>query len=209
MAVPRQITNVSTHAFHIAGRASMRRSTMGAAARRSTLTHPATRAASSATRQPRTSGCEPASGASARTSMSVTSIPLRSSRPGQSIPPPSARPGGSSGMIRCTSRVAPATARVGRANIQCRESCSATGPAHSMPTMPPPTKSPLTTPMATLDSPAGRCRRTTTNDRGSAPTIAPCSTWPSSSTGRLGASAETVPPADTTAISRTRTRLPP
>ncbi len=83
------------------------------------------------------------------------------------------------------------------------------GPAMRVPSMPPPTNSPLTTPMATWESPCGRCLRTRMNDRGSAPTIAPCSTWPSSSTGRFGASAETRPPASTTAISRIMTRFPP
>ncbi|MGX1117147.1 hypothetical protein RKD37_002510 [Streptomyces ambofaciens] len=108
--------------------------------------------------------------------MRVVSIPLNSSRPGQSIPAPSVRPGGSAGISLFTNSVAPTTAIVGSANIQCRESCSATGPADSMPTIDPPTKSPLTTPMATLDSPGGRCLRTTMNDRGSAPIIAPCNT---------------------------------
>lgn len=101
------------------------------------------------------------------------------------------------------------TAIVGSANIQCRDSPSATGPADSVPAIPPPTNNPLTVPMATFDSPAGRCLRTTMNDRGSAPTIAPCSIWPSSSTGRFGARADTRPPAQTTAISRIRIRFPP
>lgn len=101
------------------------------------------------------------------------------------------------------------TAKVGSANIQCRDSASATGPAARVPTMPPPTNNPLTTPMATFTSSSGRCLRTTMNDRGSAPTIAPCSIWPNNSTGRFGARAETRPPAETTAISRVRIRLPP
>lgn len=108
--------------------------------------------------------------------MSVTSVPLRRSRPGQSTPASSERPGGSCGISLFTSAVEPMTAIVGSANIQCRDSPSATGPADSVPAIPPPTNNPLTTPMATFDSPAGRCLRTRMNDRGSAPTIAPCST---------------------------------
>ncbi len=142
--------------------------------------------------------------------MSVISVPLSRTRPGQSIPVPSDRTGGSCGISRFTSRVDPMTASVGSANIQCRESPSATGPADSVPAIPPATNSPLTTPpMATFDSPSGRCARTRMNDSGSAPTIAPCSNWPSSSTGRFGASDDTIPPTPTTAISRTRTRFPP
>ena len=67
-------------------------------------------------------------------------------------------------------------ANVGSANIQCRDSPSAMGPAISVPSMPPPRNSPLTTPMATSDSPGGRYLRTRMNERGIAPTIAPCST---------------------------------
>ena len=40
----------------------------------------------------------------------------------------------------------------------------------------------------------------------SAPTIAPCSVWPTSSTGRFGARLDTTPPAETRAISTSSTR---
>ncbi|MCQ0021085.1 hypothetical protein LUX39_51675 [Actinomadura madurae] len=90
--------------------------------------------------------------------------------------------------------VAAMIANVGIANIQCRDSPSAMGPAISVPSMPPPTNNPLTTPMATWDCPDGMCLRTRMNDSGIAPTIAPCRICPSSSTHRFGASADTIPP---------------
>ncbi len=83
------------------------------------------------------------------------------------------------------------------------------GPEIIEPTRLPPTNMPLTTPIAAWADPGGRCLRTRMNESGSAPTIAPCRICPASSTGRLGASDDTRPPASTTVISRVMTRLPP
>ncbi len=172
---PVATTRVSTHACHIAGRASMRRSTIGAAVRRSTTTHPVTRPATAMVRAMTARGDRPDPVTRTSPIMNVSSAPLSRRTPGQSIRP-SARTGGSCGINRITASVATMTTTVGRANIQCQDSPSATGPANSVPTMPPPVKNARTTPIAACDRPAGRFLRATMKERGSAPTMTPWST---------------------------------
>jgi hypothetical protein len=61
---------------------------------------------------------------------------------------------------------------VGTANIACQDSPSASGPAISVPSMPPPRNSPKIQPIATWEWP-GKYLRARMNDTGITPIITP------------------------------------
>lgn len=124
---------------------------------------------------PTASGGRPALVTVTSPSMKASNVPLSRTTPAQSIRS-SDRTGGSCGISRVTTAVDAMIAIVGSRNIPCQDSPSAIGPATSVPTMLPPVNSAMTIPIATCASPAVRCLRTRMKERGSTPTMTPCST---------------------------------